>query len=80
MTTEHFPTDERYPDGCDWHKPPGCHCRLLLQRAACYEGCDEVQRLPWHKREASGFVTVVTLALVFFTCMVGAALLKGGGW
>lgn len=29
------------PPGCDWPKPPGCHCPLLRQAQACYERCDD---------------------------------------
>ena len=34
----------QFPEGCDWDKPPGCHCKKLMVAQACYERCDDSLR------------------------------------
>lgn len=75
MTKRHFGlpnvTNEPYPEGCDWHKPPNCHCRLYAHAQACYERCDDY-RLNWKRPPLRGFarwfanvvVTLVVLLMV----------------
>lgn len=62
---------QRFPNGCDWHKPPGCHCKLLVQRAACYENCDDVQRIAEVKRNRA---MRRILALLFVCFMIALTM------
>jgi len=70
----HYTTRERFPDGCDWHKPPGCHCRLLFQRAQCCENCDDQITIDRYKAERK-MRRVFALLFVAFVVAVIMSLL-----
>lgn len=45
MTKRNFgfpePGGQRYPNGCDWPKPPGCDCKFIAQAQGCENRCDD---------------------------------------
>lgn len=70
-------TSERFPDGCDWHKPPGCTCRLKRQADACYEGCglpDRGFNYPAHTPSITREERNVIIALIMGITIVIAAI------
>jgi hypothetical protein len=65
-------TDCRYPNGCDWPKPPGCHCKFLAQAQGCENRCDDSM---WEIRERSGFLrwagnVSLAIIIIFIACAV----------
>jgi hypothetical protein len=57
--------NERFPDGCDWHKPQGCTCNFLAQAQRCENRCDDwlLERPRRSLNFAYGFAFLVFMAL-----------------
>jgi hypothetical protein len=62
---------QRYPNGCDWQKPPGCTCRFYAQAQGCENRCDDSL---WEVRESGLmkylFNVIVAILVVVFGLVV----------
>jgi hypothetical protein len=62
---------ERFPNGCDWHKPPGCSCRLQHVREQCENFCEDQPTIDARKSDRK---MRRILALLFVAFMVAVAM------
>jgi hypothetical protein len=73
------PEHGRYPDGCDWHKPPGCTCKTFAQAQGCYEMCyqdqflDRPRRFKGFARWLANVIVALFILLIVLSIVTKAA-------
>jgi hypothetical protein len=64
---------QRYPNGCDWHKPSGCTCRFYAQAQSCENRCDLYEA----ERKSSGFARwIVNVSVSLFVLLIVLAIVS----